>query len=53
MLATSGARDFYRGLSGRTPTDADVLRVARMLAVVGGAVGYLLTFVLRQRRQAR
>ena len=44
MLATSGARDFYRGFLRPTATDAEVLRVARWLAVLGGAVGFALTF---------
>jgi SSS family solute:Na+ symporter len=46
MLATSGARDFYRGLFRPKSADADVLRVARIVAVAGGAAGYLLTFLL-------
>jgi solute:Na+ symporter, SSS family len=46
MLATSGARDFYRGVLRPSASDADVLRVARWLAVVGGAVGFGLTFYL-------
>ena len=45
MLATSGARDFYRGFVRPQASDADVLRVARLLAIVGCAVGYLLTYV--------
>jgi len=46
MLATSGARDFYRGLFRPKSTDADMLRVARIVAVAAGAIGYLLTFLL-------
>jgi SSS family solute:Na+ symporter len=46
MLATSGARDFYRGVVRPAATDAEVLKVARGLAVVGGLVGYVLTFYL-------
>jgi SSS family solute:Na+ symporter len=46
MLATSGARDFYRGLLRPEATDQEVLRVARGLAVVGGAVGFGLTFYM-------
>jgi len=46
MLATSGARDFYRGLLRPAANDAEVLRVARGLAVVGGAVGFGLTFYM-------
>jgi SSS family solute:Na+ symporter len=45
MLATSGAQDLYRGVFRRDASDADVLRAARVLAVVGGAVGFGLTFV--------
>lgn len=45
MLATSGARDFYRGFLRPQASDADVLRVARLLAVVGALVGFGLTFV--------
>jgi SSS family solute:Na+ symporter len=45
MLATSGARDFYRGIFRPRASDADVLRVARILTVVGAVTGFLLTFV--------
>ena len=44
MLATSGARDFYRGFLRPNATDAHVLGVARALAVVGGLIGFALTF---------
>jgi SSS family solute:Na+ symporter len=44
MLATSGARDFYRGFLRPDASDADVLRVARILAVAGAFVGFALTF---------
>jgi SSS family solute:Na+ symporter len=44
MLATSGARDFYRGVLRPAATDVEVLKVARVLAVVGALVGYWLTF---------
>ena len=46
MLATSGARDFYRGILHPEASDAEVLRVARGLAVVSGFVGFILTFYL-------
>jgi len=46
MLATSGARDFYKGFLRPDATDAEVLRVARWLAGFGCLVGFLLTFVL-------
>jgi SSS family solute:Na+ symporter len=45
MLATSGARDFYKGFLRPSASDRDVLRVARLLAVVGGLVGFGLTYV--------
>jgi SSS family solute:Na+ symporter len=45
MLSTSGARDFYKGLFRPAATDGEVLRMARILAVCGGAIGFLLTFV--------
>ena len=44
MLATSGARDFYRGFLRPAATDKQVLVVARVLALVGCAVGFMLTF---------
>jgi SSS family solute:Na+ symporter len=46
MLATSGARDFYRGILRPTASDAEVLTVARGLAVFGGIVGFGLTFYM-------
>lgn len=46
MLATSGARDFYKGFVRPNASDAEVLRVARILAAVGCLIGFLLTFVL-------
>ncbi len=45
MLSTSGARDFYQGLIRPAATDREVLRMARLLALCAGAIGYLLTFV--------
>ena len=45
MLATSGARDFYRGVFRPRASDQDVLRVARILTGVGALAGFLLTFV--------
>lgn len=45
MLATSGARDFYKGFLRPSASDRDVLRVARLLAVVGGLIGFGLTYV--------
>jgi SSS family solute:Na+ symporter len=45
MLSTSGARDLYKGFIRPDASDRDVLRVARIAAVIGGALGYALTFV--------
>jgi SSS family solute:Na+ symporter len=44
MLSTSGARDVYRGVFRPHASDADVLRAARIIAVVGGAIGFGLAF---------
>jgi SSS family solute:Na+ symporter len=46
MLSTSGGRDLYKGFMNRSATDAEVLRAARVTALVGGALGFALTFVL-------
>ena len=46
MLATSGARDFYKGFFRPSASDADVLRIARLVAIGGSIVGYVLTFAL-------
>jgi SSS family solute:Na+ symporter len=46
MLSTSGARDLYKGFMRPGATDAEVLRAARITAVLGGALGFALTFVL-------
>jgi len=46
MLATSGARDFYRGILRPAATDEEVLRVARILAGVSALAGFVLTFYL-------
>jgi SSS family solute:Na+ symporter len=45
MLATSLSQDLYRGLLKPAATDAEVLRVARYAAVLGGALGILLAIV--------
>jgi SSS family solute:Na+ symporter len=42
MLATSASRDLYRGFVNRTATEAQMLRVARWAAIVGGALGVAL-----------
>jgi len=39
MLATSASRDLYRGFIRPEATDEDVLRVARIAALVGGVCG--------------
>lgn len=45
MIATSGARDFYKGFVRPSASDRDVLQVARVLAIVGGLAGFGLTYV--------
>jgi len=45
MLSTSGARDLYKTFIRPDATDQQVLRVARLAAIVGGVVAYGLTFV--------
>lgn len=45
MLATSLSQDLYRRSIKPTATDAEVLRVARMAALVGGAGGVVLALV--------
>ncbi len=45
MLATSGARDFYKGFLRPSASDRDVLQMARLIAVVGGLIGFGLTYV--------
>jgi SSS family solute:Na+ symporter len=42
MLATSLSRDLYRGVLRPQASDAEVLRVARLAAVAGGALGVVL-----------
>ena len=39
MLATSASRDLYRGFLRPSASDAEVLRVARIAAIVGGICG--------------
>ena len=46
MLATSGARDIYRGFLRPNASDRDVLFMARALTVFGALAGFALTFVL-------
>jgi SSS family solute:Na+ symporter len=45
MLATSLSQDLYRRYVRPAATEADVLRVARLAAVAGGAAGVLLAIV--------
>ena len=45
MFSTSGARDVYRALVRPQATDAELLRAARVAALLGGALGFALTFV--------
>jgi SSS family solute:Na+ symporter len=44
MLSTSGSRDIYRGYINPAATDAQMLRVARMIAVAAGLLGIVLAF---------
>ncbi|MEO6446278.1 MAG: sodium:solute symporter family protein [Gemmatimonadaceae bacterium] len=45
MLATSLSQDLYRRFVNPTASDAQVLRVARLAAVAGGALGIALALV--------
>ena len=45
MLSTSGARDLYMSFLKPAASDREVLRAARISAILGGALGYGLTFV--------
>lgn len=45
MLATSLSRDLYRRFLRSEATDTEVLRVARLAAVAGGALGIVLALV--------
>ncbi|MEX1128300.1 MAG: sodium:solute symporter family protein [Vicinamibacterales bacterium] len=45
MLATSMSRDLYAGFMNRSATDAQMVRVARLGAVVGAGAGIALAFV--------
>jgi SSS family solute:Na+ symporter len=46
MISTSASQDLYRRFLNPAATDAQLLRVARMTAVAGGAAGVLLAIVL-------
>ena len=45
MLATSLSQDLYRGFLNPSASDAQVLRVARLAALGGGAIGVALAIV--------
>jgi SSS family solute:Na+ symporter len=45
MLSTSASQDLYRGFVRPSASDADLVSVARWSAVVGGLVGFGLTFI--------
>jgi SSS family solute:Na+ symporter len=46
MLSTSASQDFYKRFYAPTASDAQLLRVARASAVIGGAAGVMLAIVL-------
>ncbi|MDQ3070002.1 MAG: sodium:solute symporter family protein, partial [Acidobacteriota bacterium] len=46
MLSTSGAQDLYKRFINTSATDGQVLRVARLVAVLAGVVGYVLVFLI-------
>ena len=52
MLATSGSRDLYAGFVNRKATDAQVLRMARLMAIAGAICGVGLAFVFTSVEQA-
>lgn len=52
MLATSASRDLYRGFVRPSATDAEVLRVARIAAVVGGICGVGVALIYGSVRAA-
>jgi SSS family solute:Na+ symporter len=52
MLATSASRDLYRGFLRPSASDAEVLRVARLAAVVGGICGVGVALVYGSVRAA-
>jgi SSS family solute:Na+ symporter len=47
MLSTSAAQDVYKRFIAPQATDAQLLRVARVTAVAGGAIGVILAIVLQ------
>ena len=52
MLATSASRDLYRGFVKRDATEAQLLRVARIAAIVGGVCGVGVALVYGSVRAA-
>ncbi len=52
MLATSASRDLYRGFVRPDASDSEVLRVARIAAVIGGACGVGVALVYGSVRAA-
>lgn len=52
MLATSGSRDLYAGFVNRRATDAQVLHMARLTAILGALAGVALAFVFESVEQA-
>ena len=46
MLATSASRDLYAGFVNRQASDAEMVRVARLAALLGVAAGVGLAFVI-------
>ncbi len=52
MLATSASRDLYRGFVRPSASDAEVLRVARIAAIVGGICGVGVALIYGNVRAA-
>ena len=46
MLSTSGARDLYKRFVNRDASDAQLLRMVRVIAVLAAVIGYVLIFVV-------
>jgi len=45
MLSTSASQDLYRGFVRPSASDTDLVTVARWSAIIGGLVGFGLTFI--------
>jgi SSS family solute:Na+ symporter len=52
MLATSASRDLYRGFIHRNASDRELLRVARVAAIAGGACGVGVAMIYGSVRAA-